>query len=389
MEKLLGFFQEIIYCILPFSVMYNPLKLIFRDSAYYLGPLIDGHECPASALKLLGLHLIVRNVGIAISTLSINSVMIPDKYRAAIKLVQDNFPQINIEEYYNDCTNRHDLDESKSNSASDSNSNNHNITLLNNVGAPTYRIKFTETEKSFEVPLNAVLHCPNSLYSNTTNILVDTIVYPWDFLNIVHKTLNEEITGTRVSKNASIAKTSIIQGPCVIEDDVVIDDFCKIKGPTYIGKGSFIGMSSLIRQCMFSCKTRIGFNCEVGKSYFAGDDRIAHQNVILDSIIGNNVWFGGYSGTANVLLNRKNVKYDIGDGAQLVDTGMDHFGAVVGNNCAVGASVIILPGRMIPSSTVIQAGTVVGKKLSSEEIYLGKTDRVPLQPKLHAKTTIL
>jgi hypothetical protein len=44
---------------------------------------------------------------------------------------------------------------------------------------------------------------------------------------------------------------------------------------------------------------------------------------------------------------------------------------------------------MIPSSTVIQAGTVVGKKLSSEEIYLGKTDRVPLQPQLRAKTTIL
>jgi acetyltransferase-like isoleucine patch superfamily enzyme len=105
--------------------------------------------------------------------------------------------------------------------------------------------------------------------------------------------------------------------------------------------------------------TSIGFNCEIAKTYFEGHDRIAHQNVILDSIIGRNVWFGGYSGTANVLLDRKNVSYQIGD--KLVDTGTDHFGAVVGNNCAIGASVIILPGRQVQSNTVIQAGTIVGK----------------------------
>ena len=80
--------------------------------------------------------------------------------------------------------------------------------------------------------------------------------------------------------------------------------------------------------------------------------------MILDSVIGENVWFGGYSGTANVLLTRGNIKYAVGK--DLVDTGTDHFGAVVGNNCAVGASVIILPGRQVPSDSFIQAGTIFG-----------------------------
>jgi acetyltransferase-like isoleucine patch superfamily enzyme len=44
----------------------------------------------------------------------------------------------------------------------------------------------------------------------------------------------------------------------------------------------------------------------------------------------------------------------------LLDTGLDHFGAVVGENCAIGASVIILPGRQVPQDTVIQAGTIYG-----------------------------
>ena len=48
---------------------------------------------------------------------------------------------------------------------------------------------------------------------------------------------------------------------------------------------------------------------------------------------------------------------------KLVDTGTNHFGAVVGNNCAIGASVIILPGRQVQSNTVIQAGTIFGKTI--------------------------
>jgi UDP-N-acetylglucosamine diphosphorylase / glucose-1-phosphate thymidylyltransferase / UDP-N-acetylgalactosamine diphosphorylase / glucosamine-1-phosphate N-acetyltransferase / galactosamine-1-phosphate N-acetyltransferase len=112
---------------------------------------------------------------------------------------------------------------------------------------------------------------------------------------------------------------------------------------------------------MIGDNTSIGFNCEIAKTYLEGHDKIAHQNVIPDSIFGRNVWFGGYSGTANILLDRKNVRYQVGD--KLVDTGTDQFGAVVGNNCAIGASVIILPGRQVQSNTVIQAGTIVGKTI--------------------------
>ena len=59
-------------------------------------------------------------------------------------------------------------------------------------------------------------------------------------------------------------------------------------------------------------------------------------------------------------------RYQIGD--RLVDTGTDHFEAVVRNNSLIGA-LIILPGMLIPPDTVIQAGTVVGKKKNKSTIY--------------------
>jgi UDP-N-acetylglucosamine diphosphorylase / glucose-1-phosphate thymidylyltransferase / UDP-N-acetylgalactosamine diphosphorylase / glucosamine-1-phosphate N-acetyltransferase / galactosamine-1-phosphate N-acetyltransferase len=60
------------------------------------------------------------------------------------------------------------------------------------------------------------------------------------------------------------------------------------------------------------------------------------------------------------------VKYLMGKnriGEILVSTGTDHFSAVVGNNCAIGASVIILPGRHVPANSIIQEEKFLGKCL--------------------------
>jgi NDP-sugar pyrophosphorylase family protein len=216
----------------------------------------------------------------------------------------------------------------------------------------------------------------NVLYSNKTsiylpcNVIIDKnsskenidyslFRFPWEFLESVNETLQNDVKDVVISDKAKIAKSSIIEGPCIIEDNVVIDDFVKIKGPVFIGEGSFIGMGSLVRNSILEYKTNIGFNCEIAKTYFAGNTKMSHHNVILDSIIGKNVWFGGYSGTANVLLTRQNVRYCIN--GSLVDTGKTHFGAVVSNNCCIGASVIVLPGRKVPPNSIVPAGTIYQK----------------------------
>ena len=273
--------------------------------------------------------------------------MIPDNFSHAATLLQDNFPSLEVEQF------------------SDENEN-----LANNNASCSiidYYDCFSNTKKSIksisfergklDVPINTFID-----YSlERGSFLIDYIIYPWDFLRIMQRVMEDKIVHTTISPDASVDRSSIIDGPCMIEDGVTIDDFCKIKGPTYIGRGSFIGMGSLVRKSMVGEGTTIGFNCEIGKSYFAGNnDKLAHHNVILDSIIGKNVWFGGYSGTANALLNKQSIRYEI-DGT-LVDTGTDHFGAVVGNNCAIGASVIILPGRQVASNSIVQAGTIFGKK---------------------------
>ena len=306
------------------------MNLVFRKSPHHL-QLLSKNNSPASSLKIFDEPLVIWNINKINKTIKIEKVSIPEEFQDAIKLVQERFSSITVEQFSDSGDYRTD-----------------------NLSTGTEN-KVTPEKDSFEMPINSVLVSSQ----NPASFFLETIKYPWDFLNAVKKILVQEVTQSMISKNAVIANSTIIEGPCIIEDNVKIDDFCKIKGPVFIGRDSFIGMGSLVRNSMLSSETRIGFNCEISKTYFGGHDQIAHHNVILDSVIGENVWFGGYSGTANVLLTRQNIRYMVDE--KLTDTGTDHFGSVVGNNCAVGAAVIILPGRQVPADTQIQAGTIFGK----------------------------
>ena len=336
------------------------MELILRLSEHFLDSLlIDEDEASTSSLKVLSRPILLRNLGIVDRILNIHRIKVPSKCSTVLRLIQDNFPGISVDEYNAD---EYNADNSNSNSNSNSNDNNEDNTLADSsTSARSFKISIKEDMDHLELPLNSAVW-----YSQLEkdSISVNPIVYPWDFHYTVQRILHEELKETSISPNASISKSSIIEGPSIIEDGVSIDDFCKVKGPTYIGKGTFIGMSSLIRNCMIGNDTRIGFNCEIGRSYFVGHDIIPHQNVIVDSLIGENVWFGAYSATLNVLFNRKKIPFEIGKG-NIIDTGRDHFGAVIGNNCTIGSSVTVFPGKHIRPNTIVDPETIVSRNLGS------------------------
>lgn len=291
--------------------------------------------------KLLGQLLVTRNISILEKICKIESIKIPKEFGSLKGLIQLYYPSIDVI-----ISSEKGISQKKS---IDYKPSNQNLYLYRDLLSDSTQSLSQTTE--LNIPLNSILHL-----DDMGKLVVDLIQYPWDFLKCMHEIMRKEITHTMISERANVSKSSIIKGPCIIEEGVVIDDFCKIIGPSYIGAKSFVGMGSLVRNSILEYNTRVGFNCEIGKSYFAGNDKISHHNVILDSVVGQNVWFGGYSGTANVLLDRRNVRYKIKD--TFIDTGTDHFGSIIEDNCCIGASVIILPGRRVCSDTHIQAGTI-------------------------------
>lgn len=293
------------------------LKVLLKDVPHHLSKVTAEGDSLASLFSVMGKPLLLYNIAKLLSRKSIDRVLLPEGFTYAASAISASYPSLLIDEYKD-------------------------------------RAFIPATEDLFELQLNSII-----VESEMGSLVADQIEYPWDLLRIMNKVLESEVRTTSVSPNATICESSIVSGPCIIEDGVFIDDFCKIKGPIYIGRNSRVGTGSLLRNCMVGSGSSIGFNCEVARSYLAGKNEVGHHNVILDSIIGESTWMGGYVGTTNVLLNRNNVKYKVGD--KLVDTGLKNFGAVIGAGCKIGAGVIMLPGRYIPSNSTIQAGTVVSK----------------------------
>ena len=257
------------------------MKLIIVDNTNLdpsLSPIEDKVFSSISVI-LMGQHLALRNINTLNTIYKIKSIEIPTDLYFLKNLIHEYFPSIEVTVRKGRVITQKLID-GKSHLLKDS----QGIDLLmasSNEPATT----------SIGIPFNS------TVYLNKKNeLIIDEIKYPWDFLKTVQKILEGEVTYTRISPRAKISRTSIIEGPCIIEEGVVLDDFCKIKGPVYIGRNSFIEMGSLVRNSILEQNTRIGFNCEIGKSYFAGNDKISHHNVILDTIVGQNVWFGGYPG---------------------------------------------------------------------------------------------
>lgn len=333
------------------------MKIVFMQSASTTYSFMDYNESEVDSsipsncsLYLFGRALITRNVELIDALYGLETVLVPKKLNFITRLIKSttNVPVEEIDENTYSKLLKRDIGVSQKIDVSEKN------TLSSNT-LHIQQNSLVSNKNFLFLPCNIVI----GRRSSRRSLEYYKFEYPWEFLDIIQDLLKNEVSHSIISNKASIAKTAIIEGPCIIEDNVVIDDFAKIKGPTYIGNGSFIGMGSLIRNSMLDYNTNIGFNCEIGKTYFAGNAKISHHNVILDSMIGKNVWFGGYSGTANVLLTRKNVQYRIN--GDLIDTGRNHFGAVVSNNCSIGASVIILPGRKIPPDSIVPAGTIFSK----------------------------
>ncbi|HEX5458247.1 MAG TPA: hypothetical protein VFX64_07690 [Candidatus Nitrosotalea sp.] len=291
--------------------------LIVESSTNWLDNILYPGGDSTSLLNMMGKPLILYNIEKLLLQYDVEHIVLSENFSNVFSLIQDNFPFIQI-------------DESRD------------------------RVKQT-TSDSVKITMNSVIVKPKGSDAYITR----KIVYPWDVLKIMHEVLNAEVTSTMISKNSSIAESSIIKGPCIIEDGVSIDDFSKILGPIYMGKNAKIGTSSLVRHSMMGNNTTIGFNCEIARSFFMGDTRVAHLDVILDSIIGQNCWLGGFVGTTNVLLNQEIIRYKLDD--VLVSTSLDQFGSVIGYNCAIGAGTIILPGRFVPANSTVQAGTVFSK----------------------------
>lgn len=186
---------------------------------------------------------------------------------------------------------------------------------------------------------------------------------PWQLLD-ANKYLLEQMKGKILAK---VEKNVSISGNVFAGKDTIIRSGSYIQGPCYIGDNNVIGPNAFIRP-----NTSIGNNCHIGiseikNSIILSNTNIPHFNYIGDSIICENVNLGAGTKVANLRLDEKNVKMYIK--GQLIDSGSEKLGSIIGPNVKTGINVSIMTGKKIGENSRIGAHTLVVEDVRPDTLY--------------------
>lgn len=195
--------------------------------------------------------------------------------------------------------------------------------------------------------------------------------YPWNLF-----TFNEEfLKNFKRNIKGKIEKNCEFIGPVVIEEKTVVKSGTYIEGPVHIGKNCRIGPNCYIRPF-----TSIGENCHIGtgveikNSIIGANSNVSHLNYVGDSIIGENCNLGAGTITANVRFDKAIIKSMVK--GELVETGRQKFGCVLGQNSQTGINSSIMPGVLIGSNCQINPGSIVFENIEDNTNFHTEIKRI-------------
>jgi NDP-sugar pyrophosphorylase family protein len=179
-----------------------------------------------------------------------------------------------------------------------------------------------------------------------------SIVVPWFFIRDLPHHLLEQI--------AQLDDRYAIKDQIAIHHTATVHPQAIIQGPAIISANCYIGPNALLRNGVWlGEKVTIGAGVEIKQSIICAHSAIAHFNFIGDSLIGHRVNMEAGAVIANHFNERENKMITVMVDGQPVDTGVTKFGALVGDDCKVGANAVLSPGTILAKGTVVERLSLV------------------------------
>lgn len=133
-----------------------------------------------------------------------------------------------------------------------------------------------------------------------------------------------------------------------------------LKGPVVIGARCFVASSAYLRGGVFMAEDCIvGPAAELKTSFMLPFAKLAHLNFVGDSILGARVNCEAGSMVANYRNERDDKRIRIVWRDEVLDTGVEKFGALMGDHVRLGANAVVAPGAILaPGAIVPRLGLV-------------------------------
>lgn len=212
----------------------------------------------------------------------------------------------------------------------------------------------SKNDDLYEEGINVLIKKKNTDYILYKNYWY-SLKYPWQVLQLMNFFLSK-LKKREILNSSNLSKKAEIVGSVKFGENVKVGDFTKIVGPCFIDDDTTIGDYCLIRKSHIGKNCIIGGFCEVARSYLA-DNISLHRNYVGDSVLDNKVELGAQAAIANFRFDRKTVKSQIGE--KKIDTNMVKLGAIIGEGSKLGVNMTTLPGVKIGRNSLIVPGEVV------------------------------
>ncbi len=170
---------------------------------------------------------------------------------------------------------------------------------------------------------------------------------PWEITDklkeIIQKRLLQLGDDYEINEGVAVHKTAAVESGAVL------------KGPAIVGPNCVVGANAYFREGVYLDQSvKIGFGCEIKNSIICSGTAIAHFNYIGNSIIGRNVNFEAGSIAANHYNERVSKRISVLYQSEVIDTGVEKFGSLVGDHSKIGANAVLSPGTILEKNSIVK-----------------------------------
>jgi len=175
---------------------------------------------------------------------------------------------------------------------------------------------------------------------------------PWEITfradELIHEALRE------------LDDTYRIEGDKAVHESATVEPGAVIKGPVILGPNSFVAANAYLRGGVFlDSACIVGPGCELKSTFLFQHSKIAHLSFVGDSIIGARVNIEAGAIVANYRNEMDDKRIRILRHGAIIDTGVDKFGALIGDDVRIGANAVVAPGALIePGFRLARLGKV-------------------------------
>lgn len=220
--------------------------------------------------------------------------------------------------------------------------------------------------KSSEIKLEAVNYLWDLIRLNSEEIIKDfrrlSKVRKNDFKKGVESSVKiHNPRDVHVGKNCRIDAFVVLdagKGPIYIDENVEIQPFTRIEGPSYIGANSVL-LGAKIRE-----GTSIGPFCRIGgeveNSIFLGYSNKYHDGFLGHSCVGEWVNLGAMTTNSDLKNNYGKIKVALN--GKEIDTGLIKVGSMIGDHVKTGIGTLLNSGMIIGFGSNIFGGGMVKEK---------------------------